>query len=151
MHQDFVLRQATVEDIGAMHRVRVAVRENVLSDPSRVTEADYRASIEQLGRGWVIEVDGTIVAFAFGYTSDSSIWALFVDPAHEGKGYGRQLQATMLDWMWSQGLERLWLTTASGSRAEQFYRSSQWLAVGVTRGGDVRFEKSRPAAWGSTD
>ncbi len=145
MNQQSVLRQATVDDIAAMHRVRLAVRENVLSNPARVTEAHYRAAINERGRGWVIEADGVIVAFAFGDATDGSIWALFVDPAHEGKGYGKQLQTVMVDWLWSQGLQRLWLTTSSGSHAEKFYAMTGWQAVGTSADGDARFELNRPA------
>ena len=54
-------RLATVADIDGMHRVRLAVRENRLSDPGRITAADYRAALETLGRGWVIEAQGEIV------------------------------------------------------------------------------------------
>lgn len=44
-------RPATVADIPAMSRIRLAVTENVLSDPSRVTEQMYRDYLEPLGRG----------------------------------------------------------------------------------------------------
>jgi GNAT superfamily N-acetyltransferase len=140
-----LLRQATVADIAAMHRVRLAVRENVLTNPARVTEAHYLAAINERGRGWVIEAEGQILAFAFGDVTDGSIWALFVDPQHEGRGHGKRLQTVMLDWLWAQGLERLWLTTASGSRAEKFYAMTGWQSVGTTPDGDARFEMGRPA------
>jgi GNAT superfamily N-acetyltransferase len=137
-----VLRQATIDDIAGMHHVRVAVRENRLSDPGRITPSDYAAAIESLGRGWVAEVDGEIVAFAVGYAS-GNIWALFVHPDHEGRGHGRALHAQMVDWLWSLGLGRLWLTTAPGSRAEGFYRSLGWHPQG-NAGGDVRMGLTRP-------
>ena len=37
-----------------MHRVRLAVRENVLSDPNRITASDYLAALDELGRTWVV-------------------------------------------------------------------------------------------------
>src|SRR5262245_2411594 len=119
------LRIATRSDIPGMHHVRLAVRENTLSTPGRITEADYIAALENLGRGWVIESDGVIVAFAIGYAS-GSIWALFVHPDHEGRGYGKAPHAAMVDWLWSLGLTRLWLTTDPGTRAERFYFSCGW-------------------------
>ena len=140
-----VLRQAAQADIAGMHRVRLAVKENRLSNPSRVTEADYRDAIEKFGRGWLIEIDGVIVAFAFGYTSDGNIWALFVDPEHEGKGYGKQLHGVMVDWLWSQGMERLWLTTATGSRAVGFYTALGWQQRPMPANGDAYFELTRSA------
>jgi GNAT superfamily N-acetyltransferase len=114
------LRQAARRDIPAMHRVRLAVHENTLSDPTRIAEADYIAAMEDLGRTWVIETGGEVVAFAAGYTA-GSVWALFVHPEHEGRGYGRALHSTMIDWLRSQGHSRLWLTTSPGKRAERFY------------------------------
>ena len=103
-----VLRQARREDIPAMHRVRLAVRENRLTSDA-VTEAHYLPAIEQTGRGWVIERRGEIVAFAVGNAQTGNVWALFVDPAHERLGYGKRLHDAMVDWLWAQGLPRLWL------------------------------------------
>lgn len=66
-------------------------------------------ALETTGRGWVIELDGTIVAFAIGDALTGSISALFVDPPHRGCGYGRRLYDTVVDWLWSQGPDRGWL------------------------------------------
>lgn len=137
------LRQATHADIAGMHRVRMAVRENRLSDPGRISSSDYLESIESLGRGWVVESDGEIVAFAVGYRS-GNIWALFVHPDHEGRGYGRALHAEMISWLWSLGLRRLWLTTSRGSRAEKFYESLGWQPTRTVAGADVRLELDGP-------
>lgn len=138
-----VLRQATAADIAGMHEVRVSVRENRLADPGRITRSDYLQAIESLGRGWVVEHDGGIVAFAVGYTS-GNIWALFVHPDHEGRGHGRALHSTMIGWLWSVGLTRLWLTTAPSSRAERFYQALGWRPHGTTASGDVRLELAGP-------
>src|SRR6478672_219703 len=104
------LRQANLGDIAGMHRVRCAVRENALSDPNRITEADYIAALEDLGRTWVIEVDGSVAAFATGYKA-GSIWALFVQPDHKSRGYGKALLSTVVDWLWSLGLVRVSVAT----------------------------------------
>jgi len=37
-----------------MHRVRLGVRENALSDPNRITGCDYLAVLGELGRTWVV-------------------------------------------------------------------------------------------------
>lgn len=138
-----MLRLATRSDIPGMHRVRLAVRENRLVS-TVVTEADYRPAIEETGRGWVIEADGRIVAFAVGNRETGNIWALFVDPGHERRGYGRQLHGEMVDWLHAQGLKRLWLTTEPGTRAERFYEEAGWSRTGVTPQGELRFERSGP-------
>ena len=125
-----------------MHRVRLAVRENRLTSTA-ITEADYVPAITTTGRGWVIEADGVIVAFAVGNRDSGHIWALFVHPGHEALGYGRQLHDAVLTWLWSQGLERLWLTTEPGTRAQAFYASRGWEPVGCDERGEIRFELRR--------
>jgi len=134
-----------VADIGGMHRVRLAVRENRLTSTA-ITEADYVPAITDSGRGWVIEADGTIVAFAAGNRETGNIWALFVHPDHEARGYGRRLHDALLDWLWSQGLNNLWLTTEPGTRAQGFYESMGWRRTGRNQRGELRFELNREAA-----
>jgi GNAT superfamily N-acetyltransferase len=137
------LRQANAVDVPAMHEVRLAVRENTLSDPDRITEADYLAALDALGRTWVVETEGRIAAFASGYRA-GSIWALFVHPDHEGRGHGKALHAKVVDWLWSLGHKRIWLTTAPGTRAEHFYLSQGWRHCAAESGGDIRLELDAP-------
>ncbi len=118
-----MLRQAVVSDIPGIQRVRRAVRENRLVS-MMIPDQDVRAAIEDSGRGWVVESGGEIVAFAIGNAQSGNIWALFVDPDHERCGYGKRLHDTMLDWLWSQGPDFLWLTTEPGTRAQGFYESA---------------------------
>ena len=136
-------RSAQRADIPGMHRVRMSVKENRLVS-MQLTEAHYIEAIESRGRGWVVEVEGTIVAFAVGDTSDASIWALFVEPGFEGRGFGRQLHDEMVGWLWQQGHERLWLTTDPGTRAQRFYEAAGWRTVGPGTRGEVRLELNRP-------
>ena len=142
-YMDAVLRQARRGDIAAMHRVRLAVRENRLTSAA-ITEAHYLPAIEQWGRGWVIERQGQIVAFAIGNAQNGNIWALFVEPAYERRGYGKHLHEAMVEWLWSQGLSRLWLTTEPGTRAQRFYESAGWHSVGEANGREVQYELLRP-------
>jgi GNAT superfamily N-acetyltransferase len=136
-----MLRQALVADIPGMHRVRLAVKENRLAS-TVITESDYQPAIETSGRGWVVEIDGRVVAFAIGNKTNGNIWALFVDPAHEGRGYGRLLHDEMIKWLRGQGVKTLWLTTQASTRAERFYEKAGWLRVGTTATGEVRFEQT---------
>lgn len=138
-----MIRVATASDIPGMHRVRLAVRENRLV--SRViSEADYRSEMLEAGRGWVAEADGCVVAFAVGNAQSGNIWALFTDPAFEGRGFGRALHDAMVAWLWSRGLARLWLTTEAGTRAARFYARAGWRAVPGAESGEQRFEMERP-------
>jgi GNAT superfamily N-acetyltransferase len=122
-----------------MHRVRMSVRENRLVS-MQLTEADYVDAIESRGHGWVVELEGSIVAFAIGDASNGSIWALFVEPGFEGRGFGRLLHDEMVNWLWQQGHDRLWLTTDPGTRAQRFYEAAGWRTVGLGPHGEVRLE-----------
>ena len=138
-----LFRKTIVADIPGMSRVRMAVKENVLSNPDRVTAEDYREMLENKGTGWVCEVAETIVGFAIVDFSDANIWALFVDPDHDKKGIGRKLHDLMLNYSFEQGIDKLWLSTDPGTRAETFYHKAGWEAKGFTTSGEVRFEMER--------
>ena len=135
----FVLRQAVREDIPGMHHVRLAVRENRLRSLA-IGEEDYIREIEGTGRGWVIEVYGQVVAFAIGNVTTGNIWALFVDPEHEARGYGRLLHDEMVGWLFGRGLSRLDLGTAPGTRAQRFYEAAGWRYAGLNQNGEAMYE-----------
>lgn len=136
----FVLRQATRSDVPGIQRVRHSVRENVLTS-CLITDGEVVDYLERFGRGWVVVNEaGEVIAFAVGDARDGNIWALFVDPAHEGRGHGRRLHDEMVAWLWSRGLARLWLTTEPRTRAERFYRLAGWTDKGLVASGERRFE-----------
>src|SRR3954470_12617015 len=90
-------REATIDDIPQIQRVRNAVKENVLSDPALVSDADCIDYITRRGKGWVCEMHGRIVGFSIADLLGNNIWALFVDPDYEGKGIGKKLHSLMMD------------------------------------------------------
>jgi GNAT superfamily N-acetyltransferase len=136
------VRLAEEADIPAMHRIRLAVRENRLADPAAVRPDDYRAMIGRDGRGWVAEVDGRIAGFAIADLRRGNVWALFVDPGTEGRGVGRRLHDAMMDWFFDAGAPLVWLSTDPGTRAEAFYRAAGWRYAGEERG-EARYEMGR--------
>ncbi len=135
-----IFRETLIADIAGMHKVRVAVKENALSNPYLITAADYEEFITQRGKGWVCELNGTITGFAIVDLKENNVWALFVDPAYENKGIGKELHRLMLDWYFSQGKESIWLGTAPNTRAELFYRKNGWKEIGTHGKGEIRFE-----------
>lgn len=138
------LRRATGADIPAMARIRLAVTENRLRDPARVTLQMYEDFLERDGRGWVAQVEGATVAFCYANRTDGSIWALFVDPAHEGKGLGSALLALAAHWLFGIGFDRIWLDTAAGTRAALFYARQGWQ-VAQADGTNLRYVLDAPA------
>ena len=136
------IREAGINDIAGMHKVRMAVRENVLNSPNLVTHEDYVRFITVGGKGWVCEEDNEIVGFAIISQSDPNVWALFVHPDFEGRGIGKRLHDLMLHWGFEQSHRTIWLTTEPGTRAETFYRKSGWKDAGVIKTGEIKFEMS---------
>jgi ribosomal protein S18 acetylase RimI-like enzyme len=97
-----------------------SVHENRLRDPTSVTAADCAAFIDRTEM-WVWVEDGQILGFSAGDPRDGSIWALFVDPANEGRGIGRALLALACDTVRFAGFDTATLNTEPGTRAERFY------------------------------
>jgi GNAT superfamily N-acetyltransferase len=135
-----MIREATIADIPQIQVVRNSVKENMLSDPNLVTDADCREFICDRGKGWVCEIGGQIVGFSIVDLREHNIWALFLLPDHERQGLGRQLHDVMLDWYFGQTRETVWLGTAPGTRAAAFYRKAGWQEIGTHGKGEIKFE-----------
>lgn len=134
-----MFRVAVPADIAQIQRVRNAVKENQLSDPGLVTDADCLEFLTVRGKGWVCENQGEILGFAIADLKERNIWALFVHPDAERQGIGSQLQRLMLDWYFTQH-DFVWLGTAPHTRAEGFYRQSGWIENGNNGAKEIRFE-----------
>ncbi|HEY8687932.1 MAG TPA: GNAT family N-acetyltransferase [Chitinophagaceae bacterium] len=126
-----IFREALVSDIAQIQIVRNAVKENVLSDPSLVTDKDCEKFLTVRDKGCVCVVGGVVVGFSIADLKEKNIWTLFVHPDHETKGIGKRLHNEMLDWYFTQTKEKVWLGTAPNTRAENFYRMNGWREVGV--------------------
>lgn len=142
------IREATAGDIDAMHRIRMAVRENRLTDPSWLTPAMYRACLSDSGvaNSWVAEVEGRLAGFSVGRIPERDIWALFVDPAHEGRGIGRALIDTATRWLFERGVPTVELSTTPGTRADRFYREAGWQRGETTAKGEIMYRLPNPSA-----
>lgn len=136
------IRPATVHDIDSMHAVRLAVRENALSDETLVRPQHYRALLQESGRGWVYEESDNVVAFGIADHARRHIWALFVAPGFERQGIGRELLTAMVTWLFEQSREPVWPTTGRNTRAEHFYRAAGWRGVNSAAHDEIRFELS---------
>lgn len=138
-----VVRGMHAVDVPAAHVIRLRVRENRLSDPSVVTEADYHDFMQRDTASWVCEVDGSIAGFAMVDVEKRNLWALFVAPEHEHKGIGRRLHDELVAWYF-QRCDVLRLGTAPDTRAEAFYLKAGYSPVGTSAHGEVILELRRP-------
>ena len=141
-----IFRESKTEDIPHIQLVRNSVKENMLSDPALVPDSDVEDYINRRGRGWVCEINDQIVGFAIADLEDHNIWALFIHPNYEGKGIGKQLRDKMLDWYFTKTNQTVWLGTSPNTRAEKFYRSAGWRAVGIHGKEEIKFEMTA-AEW----
>jgi GNAT superfamily N-acetyltransferase len=137
-----IFREAEAGDIKQIQVVRNAVKENVLSNPGLVTDKDCVEYLTLRGKGWVCEINNTVIAFAIADLIDNNIWALFVHPDFEEKGIGKTLHNIMMNWYFNQQKEIVWLSTSAKTRAEDFYRLQGWREVGLYGKGEIKFEMS---------
>ncbi|MGV3696059.1 GNAT family N-acetyltransferase [Flavobacterium sp.] len=135
-----IFREATIADIRQIQIVRNSVTENTLSDPNLVTDEDCAIFITQRGKGWVCEIEKTVIGFAIVDLVDENIWALFLHPDFANRGIGRKLHDMMLDWYFSTGKTYVWLGTSPQTRAEKFYTKSGWTTNGMHGKDEIKFE-----------
>lgn len=142
-----IFREARLEDIPALSEVRLSVKENVLSNPQRITRGMYETYLSEVGKGWLCEADGEVVGFSVASLRDASIWALFVRPQHEGRGIGRRLLHLATRWLFENGVSSISLSTAVGTRADRWYERQGWTRGEIKPDGEVQYtlDKSRPA------
>lgn len=135
-----LIRKAVAADEPRIRAIRMGVRENILSDPSKVTDEDiawYRDNAIFL----VAEEAGEIAGFACANHQTGLIWALFIDPEQEGRGHGRALIDAALAGLKAVGHVQAWLETGAGTRAERFYVRHGWRDMGRGLDGQIVFTK----------
>ncbi len=140
LQPNIIFREAKIPDIKQIQKVRHSVKENTLSNPDLVTDKDCEVFLTIRGKGWVCEINHQIVGFSIVDLRDNNIWALFIDPAFENKGIGKNLHNLMLSWYFTQTKQKVWLGTAPNTRAEQFYTKMGWTKKGTVNKGEVKFE-----------
>jgi GNAT superfamily N-acetyltransferase len=145
-----IFREAAAADMPGISRVRTSVVENLLTidqlEERGITEASVAASFLTDSKGWVALQGEEIVAFSIADRSTQSIFALFVLPAYESRGIGSRLLDLALDWLWQNGVARVWLTTGPGTKAVRFYEKRGWMCTGHGPRGDLRYECERPSS-----
>lgn len=146
-----LIRIATPDDVAAMFVVRTSVTENHLSMDELaqrgITPESLPGMLTGEGCGWVALCDDEVVAFAMANAAEATVYALFVLPGHEGRGFGRALLDACEAWLAQRGCQRVWLLTDADLqvRANGFYRHLGWQDEGVQPDGQTLFVKHLPA------
>ncbi|WP_142850748.1 GNAT family N-acetyltransferase [Telmatospirillum sp. J64-1] len=142
------IRPATEADAPALFAIRTSVRENHQSIEELAAIGVTLQSVAEMlragtARAWIAESGSEPVAFAM--ARGNAVFALFVHPAHEGRGLGKALLHRAEDWLFRQN-EEIWLATGGDPalRAHDFYRRQGWQEAGRLADGQIRYVKARP-------
>jgi len=134
-----VFRAMQESDLEEVYRVRMAVRENLLTDPS-VAPVEKVLAVMAEGGSWVALQHGRLVGFTMAtLVPEPLVWALFVEPEAEGRGIGRALFERVVVWLRAQGHGTATLSTDPGTRADGFYQRAGWRRGEVNELGEVVF------------
>ena len=136
-----MIRKATRTDLLRIFEIRAAVKENKLSDPRRVTVEMCEWFIDHAAF-WLWEEDGVVQGFSAADPRDGTIFALFMDPAFEGRGVGQVLLPLACKTLRDAGHRVAHLDTEATTRAERFYQRNGWQEVGRKLDGQIVFEKA---------
>lgn len=142
-----MIRQAQQTDIPEIFRIRLSVKENRLLDADAISAELITDYLHNRGCGWVAVSDKVgepglqehLTGFAIADYETQSVWALFVDPEHEGQGVGRALHDEVIAWFRGRGARRIKLGTEPGSRAAGFYTSAGWQFQHIDSDGEAIF------------
>ncbi|MEM7064213.1 MAG: GNAT family N-acetyltransferase [Cyanobacteria bacterium P01_B01_bin.77] len=147
------IRIAQQSDIDRLFEIRTSVIEN---HQSREEIAELGITPESVGNmletdccAWLAELDHQAVGFSIANATEKTILGMFILPAFEGQGIGRALMQAAENWLWSKGIEEIWLVTGNDPnlRAYGFYQHLDWVPVGVETDGDfsgeMKFVKKR--------
>ncbi|NER80265.1 MAG: GNAT family N-acetyltransferase [Leptolyngbya sp. SIO1D8] len=146
MNQNVNIRIAQRDDIETLFEIRISVVEN---HQSREEIAELGITPESVAKmletdccAWVAEIDDQPIGFSIANATEKTIFGVFVLPAFEGQGAGSALMQAAENWLWSKGIEEIWLVTGNDSslRAYGFYLHLDWIPVGVESDGDFQGE-----------
>lgn len=90
------------------------------------SESLIRQAPSKIAVNLVLEVEHQVVGYCFGQlvAGEATLLNIAVDPACQGKGYGKILLDGFIDRLAGQGAEEIWLEVrASNTRAYQLYES----------------------------
>lgn len=147
------IRIAQRDDIETLFEIRTSVIEN---HESREEIAEFGITPESVAKmletdcsAWVAEIGDRPIGFSIANATENTIFGIFVLPSFEGRGAGRALMQAAENWLWSKGIEEIWLVTGNDPslRAYGFYLHLDWIPVGAVSDGnfkgDMKFVKRR--------
>ena len=144
-----IIREAKFENIETLFNLRTSVVENYQSCEELAALGITPETIAQMlqtdCRAWIAEIDEQPIAFSMANATEETIFAMFVLPSFEGCGAGRALMQQAEQWLWSQGVEEIWLLTGNNPnlRAYGFYLHLGWTPSEIQPDGQIKFIKKK--------
>ena len=134
-----MIRSAKSDDMSQITILRTSVLENHMSvhdlAARGITEQGIWDNIEAGFLGaWVAQWPNKVVAFAMADKRNGNIFALFTQPACEGKGFGSVLLEKCEIWLVDNGWKEANLDTNRKSKAYAFYLKRGWVEVSDKQG-----------------
>jgi len=126
-------REIIPEDIPALFKVRTKTDQNNFTMDDLlalgINHDSVRDKLTTSYKGWLCEIEGRVVGFTMGDRETGELWVIAVLPEYIRMGIGGRLLALTEKWLFSEGCERLWLTTDIDTeiRAYSFYLKNGWL------------------------
>ncbi|MBW6515706.1 MAG: GNAT family N-acetyltransferase [Candidatus Cloacimonetes bacterium] len=126
-------REITISDIPVLIELRTKTDENDLSLEVLlslgINEKTFAEKLSTTYKGWLCEIAGNVVAFAIGDKQTGEMWVIAVLPEYIKQGIGGKLLTLVEEWLFTQGCQRIWLTTDIDTklRAYSFYLNHSWL------------------------
>ena len=134
---NLIFRETKSTDVEQLFDVRSLTRENPISrkdlEGMGITPESTIMSFDSgAAKGWVCTDNSKVVGFSTGLKETGEIFVLAVLPEYERLGIGSRLLAKVIDWLESNGNDRIWLSTSSNPifRSYGFYRSQGWHSSG---------------------
>ena len=140
------IRTVRQDDIDKLFDIRTSVVENHQSREEiaelGITPESIALMLETNCCAWIAETENRSIGFSIANATEKTIFGIFVLPSFEGQGVGRALMQAAESWLWSKGMEEIWLVTGNDPslRAYGFYLHLDWIPVGVETDGDFRGE-----------
>ena len=140
------IRTAQWDDIDTLFDIRTSVGENYQSREEiaelGITPESVAKMLETDCCAWVAEIGDQPIGFSIANGTEKTIFGIFVLPSFERRGARRALMQAAENWLWSNGIEEIWLVTgnAPSLRAYGFYLHLDWILVGSESDGDFKGE-----------
>lgn len=143
------LRSACGIDAETLFDIRCSVVENYQSREELTSLGITLQSVKDMIEGGdyittIAEEDGQPAGFSMAQISEGYVFACFVRPEFEGKGFGRALMDTTEEGLRRGGVQKAWLSTGQEPelRAVGFYLHLGWYKDGYLDDGQIIFRKT---------